>query len=111
MPCPLFLSDTGVCEAQPDAVIPSAKRIEACTRGYARHICPHAAAIPEDAAQFLIRSHQPGGIVEIAWSLESNHHPVSVGSITLAPGQLPQTTLEHQAHALASEYLRKTANA
>jgi hypothetical protein len=66
--------------------------------------------IEADAVQFLIRSHQEG-VIEVAWSLERNHHPVAIGVIAIAPGCVAQSTLECQAHALASEYLRKTGKA
>jgi hypothetical protein len=66
--------------------------------------------VEADAAQFLIRSHD-GGVIEVAWSLERNHHPLAVGLIEIAAGCVVQTTLERQAHALASEYLRKTGKA
>lgn len=109
MPCPRFLPDAG-CDAQPDVVVDADVIRVACRRGYARESCGHAAQVEADAAQFLIRSHGEG-VIEVAWSLERNHHPVAVGVIGIATGYVARTTLEYQAAALASEYLRKTGKA
>jgi hypothetical protein len=78
-----------------------------CRRGYARHICTDAAQIEPDASQCLIKAHYDH-VIQVAWSLERNHHPVAVGLIEIAAGVTPQTALEHQAHALASQYLTNT---
>ncbi len=84
----------------------------ACLPGYARAICPHAAALEADAVRLLVRSHQ-GPIIAIAWSLERNHHPVAVGVVEINTAEVhtegpASTTLERQAKALVSEYLRRT---
>jgi hypothetical protein len=109
VPCPRFVPDAG-CDSQPGVVVDADLVRVACRRGYARDCCTYAALVEADAAQFLIRSHD-GGVIEVAWSLERNHHPLAVGLIEIAAGCVVQTTLERQAHALASEYLRKTGKA
>lgn len=107
VPCPLFLPDTQACEAQPGAVIPGDMIRRCCNQGYAREECPPAATSPADAARYLIKSDR-NGVIEVAWSLERDHHPVAVGTIAIAVSNAPATTLERQAYALASEYLRRT---
>ena len=59
----------------------------------------------EDAAQFLVKSDQ-AGVVEIAWSLERDHHPVAVGVMAIPPDFKGVTPLEIQARALAEAYIR-----
>ncbi|MES1260378.1 MAG: hypothetical protein ABUS49_01485 [Acidobacteriota bacterium] len=108
MPCPLFLPDSASCEAQPGAVVPADVIRRCCEQGYARHVCPHAAASEADAARFLIRAER-NGTIEVAWSLERNHHPVATGTLAIDASQAASgTPLERQAHALAAEYLRRT---
>jgi len=128
MPCPLFLPDSplggtalagsasaaplgavfeGLCGVDPQAEIPESLLKQGCNTGYARDKCPRAAAIENDATRFRIKSHI-SGIIEVAWSLERDHHPVAVGTLRLA--ELPETSepLELQARACAAVYLRRT---
>ena len=108
MPCPLFLTDTETCAAQPELTLPRDLIRRACLPGYARHVCVHAAGVEADAVRLLVKSHQ-GGVIEIAWSLEINHHPLAVGTIAVNSAQQgADSTLQRQAKALASEYLRRT---
>jgi hypothetical protein len=80
-----------------------------CNRGYARGVCASAAIAEADAVQFLIRSDRDG-VIEVAWSLERNHHPVAVGQVNFSPGQSPgQTVLEQQALAFSAAYLQRKA--
>ena len=109
MPCPLFLPATTGCEAQPGIVLPPGTIRRHCHPAYARHTCPHAAASPNDAMRFLVKSDR-NGLIEVAWSLERTHHPVAVGTLTIEPAHQTGTPLEQQAFALASEYLRRKGN-
>ena len=63
---------------------------------------------PADAARFLVKSDRDG-IVEVAWSLERNHHPVAVGTLEIASGPITGTEdpLECQARACAGLILRR----
>jgi len=94
----------GHCAGQPDAEIPADKLRRWCNRGYARDICAHAAGEDADAAQLLVKR-ATDGVVEIAWSLERNHHPVAVGVLSVGREQTGNTPLEAQAVALANAYL------
>jgi hypothetical protein len=81
-----------------------------CNFGYARGHCPRAAQADADAARFMIRSAQ-GSVVEIAWAVERNHHPVAVGRMEIetngdaAPGD---NVLARQACACARAYMRQS---
>ena len=110
MPCPLFLPDeslgefySGHCWLAPQEIIGAEKLRRCCNRGYARAICGHAATAEADASQYLIHSDRDG-VIEVAWSLERNHHPLAVGIITVAPGQTGTTPRERQALALVAAY-------
>jgi hypothetical protein len=88
--------------------ISSDKLRRCCNLGYARGVCERAQESPADAARFLVKSDR-GGIVEIQWSLERNHHPVAVGTMEVAMGRAIGTEdpLERQARACAASYLRR----
>jgi hypothetical protein len=112
----LFLPDravadyyTGHCARQPGREIATNTLRRCCNRGYARHSCEHAATEEADAAQFLVKADRDG-IVEIAWSLERNHHPIAVGVFAVEPGLEGATPLEIQAIALANDYLEQKGN-
>jgi hypothetical protein len=50
--------------------------------------------------------------VEIAWSIERNHHPVAVGRLDVETSEEPSgDVLAQQAYACAMAYLRKTQGA
>jgi hypothetical protein len=113
--CPLFLPVsalplagifTGECSADPGALIPLDTLRECCNRGYARDTCQRAAAIDADAATFLVKSDREG-TVQIAWAIEKNHHPVSVGTLAVGPSPEKPDTLAIQAGAIAAMYRRR----
>ena len=105
MACPLFiptaaLSDmvavaaplgnlhSGHCAADPTAAIDPETLRRYCNFGYARGYCDRAAQSHADAVRFLVRAAH-GNTVEIAWSMERNHHPVAVGIIEIVIGAEP----------------------
>jgi hypothetical protein len=125
MPCPLFnptvplggfapdaapLGDlyAGECAATPGTPIPLDTIRHYCNFGYARKACTRAANVEADAARFIIRSHS-GGMVQVGWATESNHHPLAVGSLSISivetSGGQP---IDHQVRACVSSYLRRT---
>jgi hypothetical protein len=110
MPCPLFLPasspsdpDGDECAAQPGAVIHPDKLRHCCETGYARAVCEHAAQSDADAFRFLIKSNR-GGVVEVAWSSERNHHPVAVGTLHVSGNGRTGDPLARQARACAEAY-------
>ena len=117
MPCPLFVPDleappigepfTGCCDADPVAEIPFELLSKGCNRGYARSFCTRAAQVTVDAHQFLIKS-DADGIFRVAWSAESEHAPVAVGTLEIRPNDRSDTPLERQARASVAAYLRRT---
>jgi hypothetical protein len=114
--CPLFLPELsdpseGHCAGDLAAIIPVDTLRRCCNRGYARAVCERAAGSEADAMRFLVKSHR-GGAVEVAWSIERNHHPVAVGSIkvTLATAE-DASPLERQARVCAEAYLRQVGAA
>lgn len=117
MACPLFLPERsiadyyrGECAAQPGAVISDETLQRCCNRGYASAACGFAANSQSDAIRLLIKADH-GAHVEIAWSLERNHHPVAVGTLSVEPEQLTRLTpLDAQASALAQAYLEHKRN-
>ena len=128
MSCPLFLPASplgdfardgmplgdvygGCCAAEPGAAISLDKIRRCCNIGYARTACEQARDSPADAARFLVKSDR-GGIVEVAWSLERDHHPVGVGTLRIAlDAAASEVPLERQALACAASYLRHTGRA
>ena len=126
MACPLFiptaaLSDmvavaaplgnlhSGHCAADPAAAIEPETLRRYCNFGYARGYCERAARSDSDAVRLMVRS-ECGNVVEIAWAVERNHHPVAVGNMEIEPG-LPAEpaadVLTRQAHACAAAYARE----
>lgn len=122
MACPYFLPVTplaggapasplgavfaGRCAAAPDADPGEVLLRTGCNQGYARAFCPHAMVSPVDAARFRIKSHR-ASVIEVAWSYEKDHHPVSVGVLTLREDSVGSTPLEAQARACIEIYLRR----
>jgi hypothetical protein len=105
----------GECAASPGALVPMDRLRDCCNRGHARTSCPHAATIEPDAAQFLVQSDR-AGVIEIAWAIEKNHHPVAVGTLQIDSAPQPSlsqsgSTLQHQARAFAANYLRQKGRA
>ena len=94
----------GECAADPGTLIPLDMLRRCCNTGYARESCERAARAEADAARFMIRSDRDGA-VEVAWSLERNHHPVAVGVLALPMAEC-SSPLERQARAYADCYLR-----
>jgi hypothetical protein len=117
MACPLFLPDArpapltdlhnGECASQPGAVL-GPDLLHSCNHGYARDTCERAAQSDSDAFRFLIRANH-GGVIDVAWSSERNHHPVAVGtlSLTAAAPSTESEPLERQARACVDAYFRQ----
>jgi len=134
MACPLFIPSSplgdfvpiapplgdlygGDCAADPSAVIAPDTLRRYCNFGYARGHCERADQSEADAARFLIKGER-GGLVEIAWATERNHHPVAVGAVEvvtmeIGPGQAAPAShadvLTRQAHACAEAYVRQSS--
>ncbi|MDE3195614.1 MAG: hypothetical protein KGN84_04680 [Acidobacteriota bacterium] len=113
--CPLFLPGaamplmnlfSGACAADPEASIPESKLRECCNRGYAREACGRAAEIEADAVRFLIKADR-GGLVEVAWAMERNHHPVAVGTELAGSQAASNNPLALQVFALAEQYRKQ----
>jgi hypothetical protein len=125
MACPLFLPISplaglapeaaplgdfygGQCAADPGTLIPLDTLHRCCNTGYARKACPYAAQTEADAVRFLIKADQ-GGVLDIAWSLERNHHPVAVGTAQVKADVPPDgSPLDRQVRAYAAAYFRQT---
>ncbi len=125
MACPLFIPSApigdlvsiapplgdlfdGQCAADPSASIDRELLRRHCNFGYARGCCERAARSEADAVRLMVHG-QRGSVVEIAWSIERNHHPVAVGSFDVETNGEPSgEVLAHQAHACAMAYIRKT---
>ena len=126
MACPLFIPSTplgelvsvatplgdlycGNCAADPAAFIDPDTLRRYCNFGYARGHCERAARSDADAVRLMVRADR-GNVVEIAWAVERNHHPVAVGNMEIEPG-LPAEpaadVLTRQAHACAAAYARE----
>ena len=98
----------GQCAADRSAVIEPEILRRYCNFGYARGCCSRAATSDADAARFMVRDAR-GGIVEIAWAVERNHHPVAVGRMEIETKFAPGDDLvAGQARACAMSYLRQT---
>ena len=136
MPCPLFLPSSplgdliqdgmplgeiygGECSADAGALIPIDTLRHCCNFGYAAAQCERARRAHADAARYLIKSDREG-VVEVAWSVEKNHHPVAVGTLLIGTADAPSSKPDHcepidrsepidlQARAAAASYLRRT---
>jgi hypothetical protein len=128
MACPLFLPVSplgdfagdgvplgdvygGECAAGSGTLIPIGILRRCCNFGYARDACAHAGTIDADASRFLVKS-DCGGVVEIAWSTERNHHPVAVGILRVEQAAAPDPgPIDRQARAYATSYLRRMGRA
>jgi hypothetical protein len=70
-------------------------------------LCARAAAIEPDAAQFLVQSERDG-VIEVAWAVEKNHHPVAVGTTQISGGPSGcEDLVSRQARAFAANYSRQ----
>jgi len=130
MACPLFIPSSplgdlattsaplgdvyaGGCAADPLAEIEPDTLRRCCNRGYARGCCERAAQSDSDAVRVLVRADN-GRVVEVAWAIERDHHPVAVGMemVEVMPGEiLPAgrlTPLAAQVRACAEAYARQT---
>jgi hypothetical protein len=125
MACPLFIPTAplgelvavaaplgdlygGQCAADRSAVIEPETLRRYCNFGYARGCCPRAAKSDADAARFMVRAAR-GSMVDIAWAVERNHHPVAVGRMEIETSFEPgDDLLARQAHACARSYMRQT---
>lgn len=104
---PLTRLFSGECSANPGAIIPIDLLRDCCNPGHARTSCPRAASIEPDATQFLIESDRDG-IVEVAWAIEKNHHPVAIGTLQISATTPPSPEpLNHQARAFVASYARQ----
>jgi hypothetical protein len=103
-PMPLGDSYSGECAANPGALIPLDTLQRCCNLGYARGVCEPAAQAEADAARFMIRSDSAGSVL-VSWSMERNHHPVAVGTVTFPLADC-STPIERQARAYCDSYLR-----
>jgi len=115
MACPLFLPSTplndlygyynGECASERSTEISLDTLKGCCNTGYARKVCPRAAEADADAIRFLVKA-AGGGNVEVAWSIERNHHPVAVGTAQLTEfAARSDDPLERQARAYASSLM------
>jgi hypothetical protein len=116
MACPLFLPEarpapltdlySGECAAEPGSKV-AADLLHSCNHGYARAACQRAAQSNSDAFRFLIRANH-GGMIDVAWSSERDHHPVAVGTLSLsATGAAERSPLECQARTCVDAYFRQ----
>jgi hypothetical protein len=129
MSCPLFLPASplgdfasegmplgdaygGACAGASGSAIEHDKIRRCCNIGYARATCEQARHSLADAARFLVTADR-GAIIEVAWSLERDHHPVGVGTLQVAVDEraVPAGPLEFQARACATSYLRRVGRA
>lgn len=110
--CPLFLPAaaapltglfSGECAADPGGSISADIVRECCNRGYARGSCARAAQVEADSICFLIKSARDG-VVEVAWALDRNHHPVKVGAVLVNGERASDEILDRQAFAIAEHY-------
>jgi hypothetical protein len=129
MACPLFIPSfspgnlvtiaapgdlcEGWCAADPSASLDPDMLRRHCNPGYARRHCERAAQADADAVRVLVRGDN-GRAVEVAWSIERNHHPVAVGveTVEIVPGETAPagslTALAAQVRACAEAYARQT---
>jgi hypothetical protein len=134
MACPLFLPVSpltgfppeattlgdlygGECAADVGALIPAATLRACCNAGYARGTCERAARSDADAVRFLIKLNtldlntndlNTNDVIDVAWSIERNHHPVAVGTTQVSNGQTGGTEpLDRQIQAYVAAYLRQ----
>jgi len=127
MACPLFIPSSplgelvsgsvplgdlyaGNCAADPDLAVHADTLRHYCNFGYARGHCERASRSDADAARFMVRAAR-GDIVEIAWAVERNHHPVAVGTVEVDTRAMPAAVadvLARQAYACASAYARQS---
>jgi hypothetical protein len=124
MACPLFLPALplagfapeaaplgdlygGECAGDPQGtLIPEDTLRRCCNTGYARTSCELARQADADATSFLIKADRDG-VIEVAWAIERNHHPVAVGNLQLTGTSVANVPLERQAQAFAAAYLRQ----
>jgi hypothetical protein len=130
MACPLFIPSSplgdlmttsaplgdvyaGRCAADPLAEMEPDTLRRYCNRGYARGCCDRAAQSDSDAVRVLVRADN-GRVVEIAWAIERDHHPVAVGieMVEIAAGGITPPgslmPLAAQVRACAEAYARQT---
>jgi len=129
MSCPLFLPASplgdfasegmplgdaygGACAGASGSAIEHDKIRRCCNIGYARATCEQARHSSADAARFLVTADR-GAIIEVAWSLERDHHPVGVGTLQVVLDGIDalEAPLERQARACATSYLRRVGRA
>ncbi len=92
MACPLFLPSTplgdfedvygGECASDPGALVPEDVLRAAAIQAMRAGVVERAALTDADSFRFLIKS-VTHGTVEVAWSIERDHHPVAVGALTV----------------------------
>lgn len=99
----------GECAADPGTLIPIDILRRCCNSGYARETCERASASEADAARFMIKADKDG-VVQVAWSLERNHHPVAVGLLEFPMADCAKP-IERQGRAYVDSYLRSKGRA
>jgi hypothetical protein len=135
MACPLFIPSAplgelvsitaplgdlygGGCAADPSAAIDRETLLRCCNFGYARRHCDRAAQSDADAVRLMVRA-ENGNVVEIAWAVERDHHPVAVGVSQIDTADFDTAdvdiasakgagVLARQAWACAAAYKRQT---
>lgn len=126
MACPLFIPSSpagelvsaamplgdlydGTCAADPLFAIPADTLRRYCNFGYARGYCGLASQSDADATRFLVTAGR-AGMVEIAWAVERNHHPVAVGTMEIDTSFAAALAdpLKCQARACAAAYARRS---
>jgi hypothetical protein len=90
----LFL---GECAANPEKGIDVETLRTCCNPGYARARCSLAAEADADAVSFLMKTE-----TMVAWAIESNHHPVAVGTAEAAIPATGNLTLDAQIAGFAA---------
>jgi hypothetical protein len=100
----------GSCAADLSAEITPQILRRCCNFGYGRGECGRAAQSDSDAVRFMVKNFRDGVVVEIAWSVERDHHPVAVGTLDVVTGasaDSASSVLQRQARACAEVYARR----
>ena len=102
----------GVCAGDHSAAIDFDTLRRYCNFGYARGYCKRAGQSDADAVRMMVKARR-GELVEIAWSVERDHHPVAVGCMEIDMNSVANPTgdvLACQAHACAAAYFGKNGS-
>jgi hypothetical protein len=107
---------TGVCTAVDAAAVakalPGGRVHTCCNTGYARGACPSfPGGDAPDAVRFGIVRRE-AGMATIRYVIERDHHPFDDGTLELREAvedRAADSTLQRQARAFLSSYLRRTS--